>query len=594
MQPPRILLLCLLPVAAWSQTAPSQMPPQPEVVSHDAPATFSSRINLVTVPVVVRDRDGRPVGSLRQEDFQLFDKGKAQVITKFSIETSGSAAAKAPAPQDAVLAPSQSAAASAEPPKPVLPSRYIAYFFDDIHTKPGDLLQGRQAANRQLDRSLDANTRVGIFTTSGRTTQDFTADAQKLHAAINRIQPWERGLDKQADCPSISFYLADYLINQSQSLSPGLSDAQVLSRLGVDQLANAVIQEAEACLQSTDLSYVLPQVRTAAQLALSYGKTETFTGLSTLNDLVRSMSTLPGSRSIVMVSPGFILASEQRVFQNDIFEKAIHASVTINTLDVRGVATIPGMNAEERGHQGASSGVLMQADSAEASQAQDLLAELAYGTGGTFFHNDNGLAEGLDELAARPEYVYVLGFSPDNLKFDGSYHGLKVTLKNGASVHGANLKVAARRGYWAPNRSISPAEEAKEEIEDAVFSRDELLDIPVKLHTEFFKQSEFKAQLTVDTRVDLKGLKFRKAEDRNRDTLTVVTGLFDQNGRYVKGTERTLDMQLRDQTLDAGKNSGLMVKESFDIPPGRYVVRVVVRDTEGRSMAAQNEGVEIP
>src|SRR5580658_9871088 len=88
----RILSLCLFSAAvAWPQANP-----QPEVVSHEAPATFSSRINLVTVPVVVRDRDGRPVGSLRQEDFQLFDKGKPQVITKFSIETSGSAAAKAP------------------------------------------------------------------------------------------------------------------------------------------------------------------------------------------------------------------------------------------------------------------------------------------------------------------------------------------------------------------------------------------------------------------------------------------------------------------------------------------------------------------
>lgn len=236
----------------------------------------------------------------------------------------------------------------------------------------------------------------------------------------------------------------------------------------------------------------------------------------------------------------------------------------------------------------------MQADNTAASQSQDLLAELSAGTGGTFFHNDNAIAEGLDELAARPEFVYMLGFSPDNLKFDGSYHSLKVTVKNGTAKLEAGLKIDARRGYWAPNHSLSPAEEAKEEIEDAVFSRDELRDIPVKLHTEFFKQSEAKAELTVETRVDLKGLKFRKADDRNRDTLSIVTGLFDQNGRYIKGTERTMEMQLRDQTLEAGKNSGLLIKESFDIPPGRYVLRVVVRDTEGRSMAAENEGVEIP
>jgi VWFA-related protein len=556
------------------------------MLSHEAPATFSSRINLVTVPVVVRDRNGHPVGGLKQEDFQLFDKGKTQAITKFSIETS---APDAPKAQDTVASGSQHAgAAPAEPAKPVLPSRYVAYLFDDIHSKVGDLLQGRQAANAQLDHSLkDAGTRVGIFTISGRTTQDFTGDADKLHAAINRIQPWEQGPGNKNDCPSISFYVADLLVNQTQSLSPGLSDSQVLSRSG-DPTFAAIIQEAEACLRSTDMQSVLPQVRNAAQLALSVGKNETISGLSVLLNLVRSMASLPGNRSIVMVSPGFLLATEQRVYENDIFEKAIHANVTINTLDVRGVAGVPGNDASERGYQGASGAVLAQADQVEASLSQDLLGELAAGTGGTFFHNDNAIEEGLEELAARPEYVYLLGFSPDNLKFDGSYHGLKVTLS------GANLKLDARRGYWAPNHSISPAEEAKEEIEDAVFSREQRLDIPVTLHTEYFKPSEAKAELTVETRVDLKGLKFRKADDRNRDTLTVVTGLFDQNGRFVKGTERTMEMQLRDQTLEAGRNSGLVVRASFEVPPGRYVVRVVVRDMEGRSMATQNEGIEIP
>ena len=57
---------------------------QPEVSSQETPVTFSSRVNLVSVPVVVRDKAGRAVGNLRQEDFQLYDKGKLQIITKFS------------------------------------------------------------------------------------------------------------------------------------------------------------------------------------------------------------------------------------------------------------------------------------------------------------------------------------------------------------------------------------------------------------------------------------------------------------------------------------------------------------------------------
>lgn len=570
-----------LSLSAWAQQN------QPEVVTHEAPATFSSRVNLVSVPVVVRDRDGRSVGSLKQEDFQLFDKGKGQVITKFTIETSA-ALSETPTREASPSGDSREPAASA---KPELPSRYVAYFFDDIHMKPADLLQARKSAGQQLEQPLDAKSRAGIFTTSARTTQDFTNDMAKLRSALNRIQPWETGNNTQTDCPSMTYYVADVLVNQEHVLSPANTDEQVLSYVASDQLLQAVFEEGKPCVCPVTVppaqcnQLLIAAVKRAAERALAFGMNEAISSLYTLQDLIKSMSVLPGNRTIVMVSPGFFMTEDHRLNENDIFDKAIRAGVTINTLDIRGLYTF-GVDASSRGH---SSPVLAQADQTEASLDSDILAEFAAATGGTFFNNDNGIADGLKQLAARPEYVYVLGFSPDNLKNDGSYHGLKVTLKNGA-----NLKVEARRGYWAPNHAVGPAEEAREEVQDAVFSRDERMEIPVKLHSEFFKQSEAKAELTVETLVDLKALKFRKADDRNRDTLIVVTGLFDQNGRYVKGTERTMDMQLRDQTLETALNSGMMVKESFDIPPGVYVVRVVVRDSEGRSMAARNEGVEIP
>jgi VWFA-related protein len=571
---------------------------QPEVVTHEAPATFDSRVNLVSVPVVVRDRDGRPVGNLSQNDFQLFDKGRGQEITKFSVETGAAAPA-------AIATASAAAAAPAELDKPVLPERFVAYLFDDIHMKPGDLLNARKAALQQLDKRFDPKSRMGIFTTSARTTQDFTSSLEKLHASIESIKPWEPGQSKSGDCPPISYYLADMLINGTHTLSPGLSDNQIIGYLngGTDQALSAVFSEAFACMQlpqpapgaaASDgaLQQTLGPVRAAAQLALAYGLEETKVSLNTMRELVRSMSSLPGSRTIVMVGPGFVLSQEHRVNENDIFEKAIRAGVVVNSLDIRGMATITGFQAADSATQSNYySGQLARYDMDEATLSQDLLGEVAAGTGGTFFHNSNALEEGLTELAARPEYAYVLGFSPDHLKLDGSYHGLKVTLK-----HGTGFKIEARRGYWAPNHTVGPAEEAKEEIEDAMFSREEMLDIPLKLHTEFFKQNEARAQLTVETQVDLKRLKFKKAGDRNRDSLTVVSGLFDENGRYVKGTETTVDMQLRDQTLESVQGSGTIKvsKVSFDIPPGRYIVRVVVRDLEGRAMAAENAGVAIP
>ena len=55
-------------------------------------------------------------------------------------------------------------------------------------------------------------------------------------------------------------------------------------------------------------------------------------------------------------------------------------------------------------------------------------------------------------MAALPEYYYVLGFSPQNLKFDGSYHNLKVSLKSPAGLDAAG----APRIYTLPSTKWMP------------------------------------------------------------------------------------------------------------------------------------------
>ena len=76
--------------------------------------------------------------------------------------------------------------------------------------------------------------------------------------------------------------------------------------------------------------------------------------------------------------------------------------------------------------------------------------------------------------------------------------------------------------------------------------------------------------------------------------MTVVSGLFDSNGNFVKGIQRVITLRLRDQSLASFERAGIVVKEAFDVAPGSYVVRLVVRDAEGNTMAARRGGVEIP
>jgi hypothetical protein len=146
----------------------------------------------------------------------------------------------------------------------------------------------------------------------------------------------------------------------------------------------------------------------------------------------------------------------------------------------------------------------------------------------------------------------------------------------------------------APPHASDPAELAKQEVEEAFFSRDQISDLPVSLNTQFFKSSESKARLSILARVDVKRLRFRKADGRNSDTLTIVGGVFDRNGNYVTGSQKVVDMKLKDQTLEALPASGVTIKSTLDVAPGSYVVRLVVRDSEGQLMSAQNSVVEIP
>src|SRR5205823_5878903 len=135
----------------------------------------------------------------------------------------------------------------------------------------------------------------------------------------------------------------------------------------------------------------------------------------------------------------------------------------------------------------------------------------------------------------------------------------------------------------------------KEEIREAIFSREETHEIPVELHSQFFKPGNDTARVTVLARVDLRGLKFRKTDDaRNANELTIAAVVFDRNGNYVTGVQKLVSMRLKDETLAARAGTGITVRNTFDVKPGGYLIRLVVRDAEGQLMTAQNGAVDIP
>jgi hypothetical protein len=328
-----------------------------------------------------------------------------------------------------------------------------------------------------------------------------------------------------------------------------------------------------------------------SQRTLASGDSQTEYVYRHLEDIMRRLAGMPGQRVMVFVSPGFVITTMLTSDSSSLIDRANHANIVINTIDARGLYT-PDVTGDisDPPHDSMRTAGIKSSYRVQAQLAQsDILGQLADGTGGTFFHNRNDIDEGLREATAAPAMSYLLGFSPQNLKLNGAYHTLKVTLAGKQK-----LNVQARHGYYAPRTIKDPAEAAKEEIQEALFSQDEIRDLPVELQTQFFKKDQSQARLAVLTHVDVKGIRFRKADGRNRDDLTVATAIFDENGNFVTGGEKIVEMKLLDTTFERLSHSGFTLKSSFDVKPGTYLVRMVVRDAEGAQMAARNGAVSIP
>jgi VWFA-related protein len=542
-----------------------------EVTTVDTAPMFKLRVNLVQVRTVVRDAKGNPVEGLKKEDFLVFDQGKLQAITTFGIETGQSRRERA----EAAAKTQQHLDEEASGEKVALPQRFVAVLFDDVHITMDDANQMRVSVRKFLD-SITPTDRVGLYSTSGQLTQEFIGDKEVLKQALQGLAPRSPFGSKAFNCPEVSYYMANQIENVHN-----------------EQAMAVVVEETLQCMfggDRTKITLAQSAARAAVLQALSQGDQENQYMYRHVEDALRRLSGMPGERIMLLASPGFLLTTDT-LDEMGIIDRANRANIVINTFDVRGLYTpdVSGDLSERTSDTYRTAGYkTLYRVTAQTDQSAPLM-DIAYGTGGTYFHNSNDFEGGLNRAAAAPEVSYVLGFSPQNQKMDGKYHILKVKLTGKQKY-----EIQARHGYYAPKKVDDPQEQAKAEIQEAVFSQDEIRDLPLDLQTQYFKTGDAGARLSVVSHLEVKGMRFTKSGGRNNDNLTIATAIFDENGNFVTGGEKFLQMRLLDSTYERLSRTGLLVKSSFEVKPGKYMVRQVVRDSEGAQMAARNGAVVIP
>jgi len=375
--------------------------------------------------VVVRDRQGRAVGDLKKEDFQIYDGGKPQIISGFTIE-------KREVIESAPGSVAESAAQmtpNAPPQVAVLPKRITVYLFDDLHLSAEDLGYLEKIDAKALDGALVGSDMAAVVSTSGKVNSGLTRDRAKLHDAIMSLQPRSLYTGSAAECPKIEYYEADLIENKHDGAA-----------------FNKVLAQVFACDpaldRQRDLEVAHSMVESAVRRVLTVGEQDVQVTLAAIKEFVRRMAKLPGQRTLILVSPGIVsIEPEALRWESEIMDLAVQSSVTINALDARGLYT--GVtDIRERG-----AGQIIDSTHLTAmKRAEDVMSELADGTGGAFFHNSNDLGAGFKSLTDAPEIVYVLELSPDGVKPDGSYHRLKV------EVDREGMRLQARQGYSAPKQ----------------------------------------------------------------------------------------------------------------------------------------------
>jgi len=558
--------LAFCSVFASPQQASSQMVSDlPAANSNDqTPFKLRAESNLVVVRVVVRDSQGHAVENLRKEDFRLFDNGEEQAITQFGIEVHASASSNSP---------TRAQSGTAEPLSSV-PEHFLALYFDDLNLPFDDVVRARDAADRYLATTLGPSDRAAIFTSSGSIAVDFTSDLKRLHEALFKLRPSSRL--GGTDCPEITDYQADRIVNHEDpdAYAVAIDEAQNQCHMGLDPKAARIFINSMA-------RRILGQTMWQAQYSLQG-----------LNQLVKHLSEMPGQKNIVLVSPGFM--SDDLHFQLDaMIDRALRSQVVISSMDSKGLAVMLPEADIHTSYTTVDPHLLyIRRDLAlnREQMATSVLAQVAEETGGEFFHNDNDLNAGMRKATTLAEVYYVLAFAPKNLKLDGRFHSLKVTL--GEQRPGVTLQ--ARRGYFAPKKALGREDEAQEEIREAILSRVETQQLPLDISTELSKAAG-KAEFSVMAHLDARAVHFEKAGDRNVNTLTFVSTIFDGNGAWVTGQQQQVRLNLLDASLqELLTSSGIVVRATFHLTPGAYTVREVVMDSEDHHLGAVSRHVEIP
>ena len=501
----------------------------------DDPVTFKTRSELVTVPVVVTDKNGVHLHNLKKEDFRLLEDGKSQKIASFE---------EIQRPPTPVVAPQSNGHFSNTVANSAGPLSLTIVLLDLVNTTLEDQASACNALFKYLANPVAGAqpTIILVLTRNGlRVVHDFTTDTKSLSTALGKA-PRERQLVEPADQEAI------------------LAGASLMDQVIARELE--MLREGEQRLEAQERL-------TAIRITLN-----------AMLQIARSCAGLPGRKALLWVSDGFpflVTAPGKEVdypsytdvahpYQN--MWKALNdAQVAIYPVDIRGMTNPDLADVSMRMPRPGYYSDVERLD----SETLASFRTFAQATGGRAFYRTNDFSGAFLKANDDNSDYYLLSYYLENTdKKKPGWHRLSV------KVQRTGAEVRARSGFFLiPG---NPDDGSDAEVNLAL--RSPLNYTGVSLSGQWEK-IEAAMQPGKKKAVFLLTMPANFAEvdenDHNHIKLEFAAVAVGPTGETVAET-RKMDGHPEAESLAQIRNHGVDYRGDLILPPGDYTIRFAVRD----------------
>ena len=529
-----------------AQNADSSQNGQSQAQSQSGNFVLRANAELVLTNVVVRDsKTGEFVRGLKQSDFSVYENGKQQQVSSFDFQSVEMATPLNEATISGLAAGASgngNKAAVVAKPEDLRNHRLIVMFFDLSSMQPEDLDRSVSAAREFLANRMQPADLVALVSLGEtlKVDQDFTSDKKAL---TNEV-----GI---------------YNSTEGQGFVGG---------------ANSNTNQTE------DTTGYTPDES-------EYNDVNTDRELFALRAISKSLEKITEKKSLLYFSGGISRDGiENQASLRSAINAAVRANLAIYSVDTRGLQAISPVGDASTGSirgSGAFNGAALTNNMSANFATQEVMATLSSDTGGKAFFDSNDFAPAFAQVQRDTSAYYSVGFHSSNSARDGKYR--KLTIK----INRPGVKLEYRPGYYAPaDFQHSVHEDRERELQEQLASDLPATDVAVYLDALYFRLDENRFYVPVSLIVPGSQIPFVKNGDKDKVTLDIIGEVIDEVKRPIGNARETVKLNL-DPALQA-RQKNIQYTTSFNLPPGKYHLKFVVRENQTGRMGSFETDIVLP